>query len=381
MNISPENQLQLVEELEQKLGTRLPDEYRHDLIEYNVFTPDPSTFKLPNSDIRFQLFSFLGITEVINDSIWETKQMLGDSLPSSLIPIATLTNGAFICLGISDADRGKVFYYGDTQNIQTSESENIFQIAENFDEFIGLFDQEGDIDQLDENGLSLLHKAAGKGDVDEIEKLLGYGANIDIVTNDGYTPLFMAASEGKADAIQVLLEAGADTTITPTKSKGTPLQIACAQGHEEVVEVFLQYDQSLANESINNVTPLYIAAELGHQEVVNILLQYDAEVNLQPTAKSATPLYIATYNRHKEIVEILLKANADPDAGYQQATPLHAAAFRGDEEIVELLLEYGANRHKQDQNGKTPYDLAETEGHETVAKLLTLSQDNKSRKD
>ncbi len=86
MDISSENHLRLVEELEYKLGTRLPDEYRQDIIEYNVFTPDPSTFKLPNSDVRLQIFSFLGITEVINDSIWYTKQMLGDSLPQSLIP-------------------------------------------------------------------------------------------------------------------------------------------------------------------------------------------------------------------------------------------------------------------------------------------------------
>lgn len=217
MNIDLENHLRLVENLENKLGTRLPEEYRNDLIEYNVFTPDPSTFKLPNSDIRLQLFSFLGITEVINDSIWHTKQMLKDALPPSLIPIASLLNGGFICLGISGIDRGKVFYFIDKQYLQTSQLENIeniIQIAESFDEFIELFDQPGDIDQLDENGLSLLHKAAAQGDIEEIEKLLGYGADIDVTTNNGLTPLFIAASAGKTDAVKFLLEAGADPNIT-----------------------------------------------------------------------------------------------------------------------------------------------------------------------
>ncbi len=375
MDISSENHLQLIEELEHKLGTRLPNEYRQDILEYNVYTPEPSTFTLPNSDVRLQLFSFLGITEVINDSIWHTKQMLGDSLPQSLIPIASLMNGGFVCLGISDAERGKVFYFGDTEGIQTprlENTENIVQIAENFDEFIELFDKEGEIDQLDENGLSQLHKAAGKGDVEEIENLLGYGADIDIVTNNGYTPLFFAASEGKADAVKVLLEAGADTNITSTTSQGTPFQVACVQGNEQVVKTFLQYDKALANNSVNNVTPLYIAAELGHKEVVKILLQYNAEVNLQPTEKSATPLYIATYNGNKEVVEILLKAKADTEIGYQKATPLHVAALHGHEEIVELLLRYGANPDKKDQHGKTSYNLAEAQRHENVVKLLTL---------
>ncbi|MBD2504559.1 eCIS core domain-containing protein [Anabaena azotica] len=76
-------------------------------------------------------------------------------------------------------------------------SKNIVQIAENYDEFIELFDQEGDIDQLDENGMSPLHKASGTGDVEEIENLLAYGANIDIVTEDGYTPLFLQHLKGK----------------------------------------------------------------------------------------------------------------------------------------------------------------------------------------
>ncbi|MBD2504558.1 ankyrin repeat domain-containing protein [Anabaena azotica] len=183
---------------------------------------------------------------------------------------------------------------------------------------------------------------------------------------------FFAASEGQADAVKVLLEAGADTTITPTTSQGTPFQVACVQGNEEVVKAFLEYDKTLANKSINNVTPLYIAAELGHKEVVKILLQYNADVNLQPTEKSATPLYIATSNGNKEVVEILLKAKADTEIGYKEATPLHIAAFNGDEEIVELLLRYGANPHKKDQQGQTPYNLAEAKGYENVAKLLAL---------
>lgn len=373
MNISSENHLRLVEDLEQKLGDRLPDEYRQDLLEYNVNTPDPSTFKFPNSDVRFQLFSFLGITEVINDSIWYTKQMLGDSLPQSLIPIASLMNGGFVCLGIRDAERGKIFYFGDTQDIEISGSENtenIIQIAENFDEFLELFDEEGEIDELDENGLSLLHKAAGKGDVEEIEKLLGYGADVDLLSDSEYTPLFIAASEGKVEALETLLEAGADLEIRCGKSKGTPFDIACSQGHVEVVEAFLQYDRSLANAIIGKVTPLYIAAKLGHTDVVSVLLKYDADVNLLPTKESASPLYIATYNGNKEIVEILLKNKADTEVGYLSVTPLHIAALNGKAEIVQLLLEYGADRNKKDRNGQTPYDLAAAEGHKKISKLL-----------
>ncbi len=373
---SPDH-LRLVEALEDKLGIRLPDRYRQDLLKYNVSTPDPNSFKLPNTDKRLQVFSFLGITEVVNDSIWDTYQMLRTFLPDNLIPIASLTNGGFICIGIRGNEKGKIFYIGDrkdTQVYSSSNNENITQIAENYEEFIALFDEEGEIDRKDEKGWSLLHKAAGKGIVEEIYELLGYGADIDLLTNNGYTPLFIATSEGKVEAVKILLEAGADISITSETSQGSPFHVACAQGYEEIVDTFLRYDKSLANVVLDDVTPLYIAADLGHTEVVNVLLKYGADVNLRPNKKSATPLYMATYNGHRDIVEILLKHKADAEAGYDRATPLHAAALQGHVEIAKLLLQYGAEPNKKDREGKTPLDIAKVKGNETMVKLFNLRQ-------
>ncbi len=306
MNIPSENHLRDVEDLERKLDIILPEDYRKNLLEYNVFTPDPDTFKLPNSDMRFQIFSFLGITDIINDSIWHTRQMLGDALPDSLMPIASLMDGGFMCIGIRDKERGKIFYFNNTQYIDMLTSEDhrhIILVAEHFNEFLELFDKVGEIDQLDQNGLSLLHKAVGKGDITEIENLLGYGADIDVVSNDGFTPLFIAASEGKTEVVETLLEAGADYEIRCGKSNGTAFYMACAQNHIEIVSIFLNLDPDLAN-TIVNISPLSIAALSGNSTVMKLLLEYCADPNLK-NPDGSTIYDLEDAMRYKEVAEIL----------------------------------------------------------------------------
>lgn len=51
-------------------------------------------------------------------------------------------------------------------------------------------------------------------------------------------------------------------------------------------------------------------------------------------------------------------------------TPLHLAAERGNMEMVKLLIQSKADMALRDNNGNTPLDLAEQNGHEEVAKYL-----------
>jgi uncharacterized protein len=51
-------------------------------------------------------------------------------------------------------------------------------------------------------------------------------------------------------------------------------------------------------------------------------------------------------------------------------TPLHAAAQHGDVELLELLLSAGADPTVARDDGETPAQTAEAEGHVDVARRL-----------
>jgi ankyrin repeat protein len=68
---------------------------------------------------------------------------------------------------------------------------------------------------------------------------------------------------------------------------------------------------------------------------------------------------------------MLLKVGVDPNVrergGY---TPLHVSAHNGDIEILRSLLMAGADLDAQNDDGKTPPDMAEAAGHQEAVRLL-----------
>ena len=66
-----------------------------------------------------------------------------------------------------------------------------------------------DVTWADRDGETLLMKAADRGNVAEVQRLLAAGAPVNAKDNDGETALMMAADDGHAAVVKLLLEAGA----------------------------------------------------------------------------------------------------------------------------------------------------------------------------
>ena len=75
-----------------------------------------------------------------------------------------------------------------------------------------------------------------------------------------------------------------------------------------------------------------------------------------------TPLHWAAVQGNPASIQILLDADADVNALYQDgSTPLHlatASPFKGSGAIL-ALLNAGAGAKSKDENGKTPWDIAQ----------------------
>lgn len=86
-----------------------------------------------------------------------------------------------------------------------------------------------------------------------------------------------------------------------------------------------------------------------------------------------TPLHSAAQEGTIEIAELLLEANTIVDAQDAHGnTPLFNAVFnsRGKGEMIALLRRYGADPHKANHHGQTPYKLAKLIANYPVAQFF-----------
>ena len=109
------------------------------------------------------------------------------------------------------------------------------------------------------------------------------------------------------------------------------------------------------------------------------LLEYNPDIGLRDR-NGDTPLHDilsriepSTEGKVVEIVRRLLEYGADPNIRRDDgsgSTPLHPSSFSGSLEVTRLLLSYGARIDEEDEEWKTPFEVASSHGHDEIMKLL-----------
>jgi 26S proteasome non-ATPase regulatory subunit 10 len=148
----------------------------------------------------------------------------------------------------------------------------------------------------------------------------------------------------------------------------------CQQIHKAVkdnnlpeVRQLLKNDPDLVlTKDENGFTPLHLAAANGHRDMVDLLLTTKADVNAKDNSGS-TPLHqaAAAQGEHSDIVEVLLARKANVDAADRQGlTPLHYALLADNPDVAKWLLNHGANANVKDNKaGHSPLILAAAKGY------------------
>jgi hypothetical protein len=123
---------------ETQFGISLPDAYKQFLLENNGGRPDPAYFDVPNWPGEGTLVGdFLGIRSqrAANLSFWIEE--LGDELLPDFIPIADDPGGNFLCLRLTEPDRGAIYYWDASPDHDLDETTGtMFKVAGSIDEFL-----------------------------------------------------------------------------------------------------------------------------------------------------------------------------------------------------------------------------------------------------
>jgi uncharacterized protein len=279
----------------------------------------------------------------------------------------TLTTGLSICamvaLGLSQATHASPVG-GGAAFVEAA-------MNGNRDAVRALLKDGADVNTTQADGMTALHWAAQKGDV-ELAKMLVYAsANLKATTRiGGYTPLLIASKNGDAAMIDTLAQAGADVNA-PTMNGTTPLMLASAAGKPAAVTSLIDRGAQVnAREAVKGETALTFAAAFGRADVIRVLTAHGADVTV--TTKAVDLTDFAREEQERLAAERGLNAggaagrgNAPGGRGGPQGpqiagvnrqynytelvafwgglAPLHLAARQGELEAAKALLEAGAD--------------------------------------
>uniref|UniRef100_A0A8B9Q556 Ankyrin repeat domain-containing protein 17 n=1 Tax=Apteryx owenii TaxID=8824 RepID=A0A8B9Q556_APTOW len=201
--------------------------------------------------------------------------------------------------------------------------------------------------------------------------------DIDAQTESNHdTALTLACAGGHEELVQTLLERGANIEHRDKKGRSprfTPLILAATAGHVGVVELLLARGANKEHRNVSDYTPLSLAASGGYVNIIKILLNAGAEINSRTGSKlGISPLMLAAMNGHTAAVKLLLDMGSDINAQIEtnRNTALTLACFQGRTEVVSLLLDRKANVEHRAKTGLTPLMEAASGGYAEVGRVL-----------
>eukprot|EP00076_Gallus_gallus_P016969 XP_015136530.1 ankyrin repeat domain-containing protein 26 isoform X6 [Gallus gallus] len=222
--------------------------------------------------------------------------------------------------------------------------------------------------ELRQKELGKLHRAAAAGDLAQVRQgLKKHG--IDGRDKAQRTPLHLACANGHADVVTFLVESKCKLNLFDNDNR-SPLMKAVQCQQEKCVAILLEHgaDPNLAD--ANGNTALHLAAVAPNTFLAGMLIEHNAHIDAQ-NKEGCTPLTLAVSEHHQEMVELLLKKGADVNArDLCERTPLMTAASGGELKVVKVLLRYGADLSHKDTNGWTAEDYAIIHGYDSLSNQL-----------
>lgn len=181
------------------------------------------------------------------------------------------------------------------------------------------------------------------------------------------------ASKGRLELAEEKIKQGVSPNYADY-DKRTPLHLAAAEGHLEVVKMLLRNEASVNVEDRWGSKPYDEAVKNKFPEVASILREHSGEGDEHTLVKEHHDglelLEYCARGFEKSVREKIASGTKAHFADYDSRTPLHLAACEGHVKIVELLLKNGADATFKDRFGHSAVDDAMMNGMLEVLEVM-----------
>ena len=216
---------------------------------------------------------------------------------------------------------------------------------------------------------SLLMIACKYSCLNAVHFLIECGANVAVNDEDGYTALHHACN---SHYLKCLIQSGADVNplnaVTFLTEHGANMALKDSDGYialhhasnshysHEILKCLIQSGADVNECTKTKSTPLMMACKCGLLNAVTFLTEHGANMALKDSDGYTALHHTCNSHSHHSItlLSYLIENGADiNDCTNDDYTPLMVAAQKGDINAVASLVECGANVHHRDRDGRT----------------------------
>mmetsp|Transcript_4451 Transcript_4451/g.4871 ORF Transcript_4451/g.4871 Transcript_4451/m.4871 type:complete len:662 (+) Transcript_4451:73-2058(+) len=241
-----------------------------------------------------------------------------------------------------------------------------------FQSIISKVDKKDRANVTDADGFSAMHFASLVGTRASLAQCIDKSQKKTLLKKDknGMTALHYAAAKDNIENVTFLLESGAKPNVKDSENGDSPLHLAAAKGNALSTDALLRWAASPNTKNNLGVRPLHLAAQEGHLNIVKMLVDKKANVNAFDN-NMITPLHRAAQNQHLDVAYLLLKNKANPNmVDIDNVTPLHLAVISGHPYLIQLLLNHKANPAVVTKTQRGILHIAAQHGRDIILKYF-----------
>ncbi|KAJ8760704.1 hypothetical protein K2173_017750 [Erythroxylum novogranatense] len=230
--------------------------------------------------------------------------------------------------------------------------------------------------------------AAKKGNIDDLYALIRKDVKLlDLIDEKPFvrTPLHVAACAGQIQFAKEIMRLKPSFGKKLDEDGFSPIHVALQEGHSQLALQLLEGERDLVRvKGREGITPLHCAAKVGDVGILVSFLSACTKSIEDVTIQNETALHIALKNGMFEAFEVLLrwlKEGREEEARYRERlilnwkdeqgnTVLHIAAFKYQSEALRLLLDCRVDRSLKNAEGKTAWDIINSQGNFEDAEVI-----------
>ncbi|OAA55353.1 Ankyrin repeat-containing domain protein [Niveomyces insectorum RCEF 264] len=216
-----------------------------------------------------------------------------------------------------------------------------------------------------------LQKAAAKGALGVVHRLIAWGAEVEKPLSSEVSPLFKAVEGRHPAMVRELLAQGASPGWRRPRDRLTALFLTFLHGQDIVVRALLNAGTDASARDHEGRTPLLYAATekagVWHAETLQMLLDKGADIDAHDDI-DRTALHWVAANGNMAAAEVLLGGKVSVVANVSATNPrgmtaLHLAAEKDRVNIVHYLLEKDADARDVGDGGWTALHITARSGY------------------